>query len=100
MKMNLAVRMKNAYFWMTFIPALVSFIYTVLSLFDIVPTISESMIVQLLSALVTALSTMGVLIDPTTEGVFDSARALLYKKPGQLPDEIENPEAIGTDDGM
>lgn len=100
MKMNLVVRMKNAYFWMTFIPAVVSCVYTILGLFDIVPTISESMVVQIASALITALSTMGVLIDPTTEGVFDSARALLYRKPGQLPDEVENPDAVGTDDGM
>lgn len=100
MKINFVVRMKNAYFWMTFIPALVSFIYTVLSLFDIVPSISESMIIQIASAIITALTTMGVLIDPTTEGIFDSARAMLYNKPGQLPDEIENPDAIGTDDGM
>lgn len=100
MKINFAVRMKNAYFWMTFIPALVSFIYTVLSLFDVVPSISENMIIQIASAIITALSTMGVLIDPTTEGISDSARAMLYRKPGQLPDEIENHDAVSTDDGM
>ena len=100
MKMNLKVRMKNAYFWLTFIPALVSFVYSVLACFEIVPAISESMIISIATSVITALSTMGVLIDPTTEGIFDSARALLYNKPGQLPDELEVQDTEGTDDGM
>ena len=100
MKLNLKVRMKNKYFWITFIPAAITFIYTVLALFDVVPSISESMLLDIASAIITALSTMGVLIDPTTDGMFDSARALMYEKPGQLPDDIEHPEATGTDDGM
>lgn len=100
MKMNLKVRMKNAYFWLTFIPTLVSFIYSVLACFEIVPAISESMIISIVTSVITALSTMGVLIDPTTEGIFDSARALLYRKPGQLPDELEVQDTEGTDDGM
>lgn len=100
MKMNLGVRMKNAYFWLTFTPAFVSFLYTVLALFDVVPSISESTVISIISSVVTALSTMGVLIDPTTEGIFDSARALLYKKPGQLPEDMEDTADAGTDDGM
>ena len=100
MKINLKVRMKNAYFWLTFAPALVTFIYSVLSCFDIVPAISESMIINIITSIITALSTMGVLIDPTTEGIFDSARALMYEKPGQLASDLEELDTEGTDDGM
>lgn len=100
MRMNLKVRMKNAYFWLTFIPAIITFIYSVLACFDIVPAISEAMVINIATSVVTALTTMGVLIDPTTEGIFDSARALMYEKPGQLPSDLEELDTEGTDDGM
>lgn len=94
-KINLKVRIKNAYFWLTFIPALVSFIYTVLAIFDIVPGIDQNTIIEILTAIVTALSTLGVLIDPTTEGVFDSARALTYEKPAHTDSFAEDDNGVG-----
>lgn len=94
-KINLKVRIKNAYFWLTFIPALVSFIYTVLSIFDIVPGIDQGTIIEILTAIVTALSTLGVLIDPTTEGVFDSTRALAYEKPASTDSFAEDDNGVG-----
>ena len=79
--MNLKVRLRNKTFWLTAIPSLIALIYTVLSLFDIVPSISEQTVVKLLTIVISALSTLGVLVDPTTEGVRDSLRALSYIKP-------------------
>lgn len=81
MKLNLKVRMKNPVFWLTMIPALASCVYTILGLFSIVPSVSEDMLVNALTAIITALTTLGVLTDPTTKGVSDSERALDYHKP-------------------
>ncbi len=81
MKINLKVRMKNPVFWLTIIPAVATCIYTVLGVFDIVPTISEETVVNGFTALVTALTTLGVLVDPTTRGVSDSERAIDYTEP-------------------
>ena len=81
MKINLKVRFKNPVFWLTVIPAIITFIYTVLGAFGVVPAISEEMIVNIITALVSALTTLGVLVDPTTKGVGDSERALGYDKP-------------------
>ena len=81
MKINLKVRFKNPVFWLTVIPAAVTFIYTVLGAFGVVPAISEEMIVNIITALVSALTTLGVLVDPTTKGVCDSKEALEYKEP-------------------
>lgn len=81
MKLNLKVRMKNPVFWLTMIPALASCVYTVLGLFGVVPSISEDTLINALTAIVTALTTLGVLTDPTTKGVSDSERALEYSKP-------------------
>ena len=81
MKINLKVRFKNPVFWLTVIPALVTFVYTVLGALDVVPAISQDVIVNIVTALISALTTIGVLIDPTTKGVGDSERALNYTEP-------------------
>lgn len=81
MKLNLKVRFKNPVFWMTIIPAISTCVYTVLACFDIFPPISEDALVNSLMAIVTALTTLGVFVDPTTTGVGDSERAMTYTKP-------------------
>lgn len=81
MKINWKVRLKNPVFWLTVIPAVIALVYTVLGLFGVVPTISEDTLVNAVTAIISALTTVGVLIDPTTKGVGDSDRALTYEEP-------------------
>lgn len=81
MRINLKVRIKNPLFWLTIIPATATFVYSVLGCFEIVPAISEEVLVNCLTAIITALTTLGVLVDPTTNGVGDSERALSYTEP-------------------
>lgn len=81
MKLNLKVRMKNPVFWLTIIPAVIAFVYSIIGIFGIVPSISEDVVVNALTAIVTALTTLGVLVDPTTSGVSDSERAMTYDEP-------------------
>lgn len=81
MQLNLKVRLKNPVFWLTFIPAVLTFVYTMLSCFGITPGISQETFLNALSAIVTALTTLGVLVDPTTQGMADSNRAMTYNSP-------------------
>ena len=81
MKINWKVRLKNPVFWLTVIPAVIALVYTVLGLFGVVPTLSEDTLVNAVTAIISALTTVGVLIDPTTKGVGDSDRALTYEDP-------------------
>lgn len=81
MKINLKVRLKNPVFWLTIVPALATFVYTMLACFGIVPSVSEDTVVNALTALITALTALGVLVDPTTKGTSDSDRALTYTDP-------------------
>lgn len=69
MKINWKVRLKNPVFWLTVVPAVITFVYTVLGACCIVPTVSEDTAVNIVTALVSALTTIGVLVDPTTKGV-------------------------------
>ena len=81
MKINWKVRIKNPVFWLTAVPAVLTVAYTILGLFNVVPTISEDTVINALTAIISALTALGVLVDPTTKGVKDSERALTYDEP-------------------
>ena len=81
MKINFKVRFKNPVFWLTVIPAIITFVYTVLGAVGVVPSLSEDVVVNIVTALISALTTIGVLVDPTTKGVGDSERAMGYDAP-------------------
>ena len=81
MKINWKVRLKNHTFWLTVVPATVTFVYCLLSAFDIVPGISEVTVINALTAIITGLTALGVLVDPTTKGLDDSERAMRYEVP-------------------
>jgi phi LC3 family holin len=78
MKINWKARFKNKTFVITFFALIIAFIYQILGLFGIVPSISEDTIMNIFTLIVNALGTLGVLVDPTTDGVSDSSRALTY----------------------
>jgi phi LC3 family holin len=78
MKINWKARFKNKAFIITFVTLVVAFVYQVLCLFDVVPSVSEDSIVNIITMLVNILAFVGVIVDPTTEGLKDSDRAMLY----------------------
>jgi len=79
--MNFKVRMRNPLFWITIIPSIVALVYNILSSFKITTPISQDVFVQFSTTIISALTTLGVLIDPTTKGVSDSVQAMTYTKP-------------------
>ena len=92
MNINWKVRIKNPIFWTTVIPAAVSFLYCVMGAFGIVPALTENMVLNLASAVITALTVVGVLVDPTTAGLSDSHMAMTYKAP--RADDIDEEEGL------
>lgn len=78
---NVKVRLKNPVFLLTFLAAVVAFIYQMLGMFEIVPKVSEDQIIQIISLIINILTALGILVDPTTKGVGDSERALGYDEP-------------------
>ena len=81
MKLNWKVRFKNKLWLGSFLSLIVSFIYSLLSLFDIFPDVTRSAVMELLNQLLTFLGLIGVLVDPTTAGLSDSVRAMGYEQP-------------------
>lgn len=81
MKLNWKIRFKNKVWLASFIGAIVSFVYVILGMFDIFPKLTESTVMQVVNAVLMMLSMMGVIVDPTTEGLEDSNRAMSYEEP-------------------
>ena len=77
MKINWKARFKNKTFVITFSTLVIAFVYQVLSLFGVVPPISEQSLVNVITMLINILAFVGVVIDPTTDGMNDSDRAML-----------------------
>ena len=81
---NWVVRFKNRQFWLSFIPALLLLIQTAAALVGLELQLGPAgeRLLELVNALFAVLALLGVVTDPTTEGVSDSSRALGYTKPG------------------
>ena len=81
MKINWKVRLKNKLWLGSFLSLIVSFVYSMLSLFDVFPDLTENTVLELLNQILTFLGLIGVLVDPTTAGFGDSERAMAYEEP-------------------
>lgn len=83
MKINWTVRLKNKAFWVALIPALLLVIQTVAALFGFTLDLGDlgNKLLAVVNAVFAVLVIIGVVTDPTTEGVSDSDRALLYEEP-------------------
>lgn len=83
MKINWKVRIKNEMFWIAIIPAVLMTVVAVGDLFGIdleVATLGDKLI-AVVKAVFGVLAILGVVVDPTTAGVGDSARAMMYTEP-------------------
>ena len=90
MKINWKVRFRNKTWLAALIALVVSFAYDLLAMLEIVPAVDEAWLMSLIQTVLTVLTMLGVVIDPTTEGVADSDRAMLYDEPGKLPDSVDD----------
>ena len=81
MKINWKVRFKNKTWLITFLIAVLAFVYQILGMFDVVPPVTQDMATQLVTIVVNILVAVGVVIDPTTAGAGDSQQALNYNEP-------------------
>ena len=81
MKINWKLRFQNKTTLTAIILALVALVYQVLGLFGVVPKISQDELTTVIGMVINLLCLLGIVVDPTTDGVSDSARALTYDKP-------------------
>lgn len=78
---NWKVRFKNKVWLMAFLTFVVSTVYQLLNMFEVVPALTQDAVMQTVAAVLQLLSLLGVVVDPTTKGLGDSDRALGYGEP-------------------
>ena len=79
--MNFILRLKDKTCLVALISSSIAFVYQILGIFEVVPVISESEITQICGIVINLLVTLGVIVDPTTQGIADSKQALEYTEP-------------------
>ena len=91
MKINWKVRVKNKNFWLTIIPAFLVLVQVILAVFGVKIDIGDigNKLIAVVNAAFVFLSILGIVTDPTTKGVSDSAQAMTYTKPKGGDDTVE-----------
>lgn len=80
---NWLVRIKNKNFWLTLIPAVLLLIQVVAAVFGYTLDLGDlgNKLLAVVNALFSVLAILGIVADPTTKGITDSAQAMTYDKP-------------------
>ena len=80
---NWKVRIKNKMFWLTMIPAVLLLVQVVAAVFGYTLDLGDlgNKLLAVVNALFGVLAMLGIVTDPTTAGLSDSAQALTYEKP-------------------
>ena len=89
--MNWRVRIKNKTFWLAVIPAVALVVQAVAALFgytiDLTTTVGKLQAV--VNAVFALLVILGIVVDPTTDGIGDSNRAMNYDEPWKDEEDDE-----------
>lgn len=88
---NWKVRLKNKQFWVSLIPALAMVVQAVAALFGFTVDLTTltGKIIAVVDAVFVVLAILGIVVDPTTAGIGDSARAMNYEEPWVDPAKEE-----------
>ena len=83
MGINWKVRLKSKTFWLSIVPAVLLLVQVVAAVFGFELDLGDlgNRILAVVNALFAVLAILGVVTDPTTEGIGDSKQALTYTKP-------------------
>lgn len=81
MNINWKLRFQNKTTLTAIVLAVVALVYQVLGIAGVAPKISQDQITTVIGMVINLLCLLGIVVDPTTSGVNDSAQALAYKQP-------------------
>ena len=79
MKINWSLRFRNKVWLTTLLAVVCTFVFNLLDLFGSETTVGQGQEMQMGAALLPLLSTLGLVIDPTTPGVRDSQTVIERK---------------------
>ena len=80
MNINWKLRLQNKTTLAALVMALVALVYQVLGVCGVV-RVTQDQVTTIISMVINVLCLLGIVVDPTTAGVGDSARAMSYDEP-------------------
>ena len=83
MKINWKVRLKNKNFWITLIPTVLLLVQPILALLGVEIDLGEigNALLAIVDGVFVLLALLGIVTDPTTNGISDSEQAMTYDRP-------------------
>ena len=78
---NWKLRFQNKAILWSIISLVVSLAYRILDAVGIIPPFTADFVLEIAADILTLLGLLGVIVDPTTDGVPDSKRAMGYEQP-------------------
>ena len=85
-RINWIVRIKNRAFWVALIPAVLMLIQMLAAVFGYDLNLGDlgDKLLAVVNSLFVVLAILGIVTDPTTEGLADSEKALAYEEPKKV----------------
>jgi len=81
LKINWKVRLRHRQFWVSLIALLLVLANQVAEIFGYNITIYNEQVTAISETILSILALLGIIVDPTTDGLSDSNQALSYIKP-------------------
>lgn len=81
MKINWKLRLQNKATLWSLICLVISIVYRVLDAAHVIPPFTQDFLLEIAADVLSVLGLLGVIVDPTTDGVSDSIRAMGYEQP-------------------
>ena len=86
---NWKLRFQNKATLWAIISLVISMAYRILDALGVIPPFSQDFILEIAADVLTLLGLLGVIVDPTTDGVPDSKRAMSYEQPWRDGDDYD-----------
>ena len=81
MKINWKVRLQHKQFWVSLIALLLVLANQIAGIFNVDITVYNEQITAISETILGILGLLGIIVDPTTQGIADSRQALGYNRP-------------------
>lgn len=87
---NWKLRLQNKATLWSLIGLIISIVYRVLDACHVIPPFSQDFILEIAADVLSVLGLLGVIVDPTTDGIPDSKRAMTYEQPWRDGEDYDN----------
>lgn len=89
---NWKLRLQNKATLWSLIGLIISIVYRILDACHVIPPFSQDFILEIAADVLSVLGLLGVIVDPTTDGIPDSKRAMGYEQPWKDGEDYDSHE--------